>query len=853
MKTESHSPRPGERAVAVEGKFFSRGGERFLLKGVTYGPFAPDEEGQTFGSTRQVERDLGLIQEIGANVLRTYYVPPVWFLDRVHERGLMVFADIPWSKHLCVLDSHLAVREVRQSVARAVEGVGGHPALMAFSVANEIPADVVRYSGPGRVTEFVEDLIELGRSLCPACLFTYANYPSSEFLNPRNSDFVTFNVYLHELRHYRAYLSRLQMLADRKPLVLGEVGLDSLRAGEAAVAEFLSWQIDHGFRRGLAGLCVFSFSDDWHRGGMDVKDWAFGLTNPGREKKASFAAVRDHFGKAPSFGADHWPSVSVVVASYNGGETLRGCLDSLAGLDYPDYEVILVDDGSTDHTPKLCRAYPTVKTIRQDNQGLSSARNAGITAARGEIVAFTDADCRVDPAWLRYLVNDLLESGAAGIGGHNLLPPDDSPVAAAVMAAPGGPVHVMITDEEAEHVPGCNMAFYRRVLTEVGGFDPVFRKAGDDVDICWRLQQRGYHLAFSPGGFVWHYRRSTVRAYLRQQIGYGEAEALLARKHPEFFNRIGSGIWRGRIYGTNAWNFALQRAVIYHGSFGSGLFQRLYAPPPSGLLVLVTSLEYLLLVVLPAVILAILVPPAWLIALPLLSLPLLVGVVAGFEANLSRNHHRWWSRPLVGLLFLLQPVWRGLARYRSRMALSPSGRPPSVSAEDVPLVSLLESNATLAFWTGAHLDRVGFLSSFASEAKGHGFYVRQDTGWYAFDLELVGDAWGRFHLSTAREELHQGANNLRLRIEAQWSFLANLVFWGSSAIVAALIWLLAEWQPWIWMLPACLPLVLWGIQARHLITASIVAGLVRQVAGQQGMSYLPQEESVRSRDPASSS
>ena len=127
-----------------------------------------------------------------------------------------------------------------------------------------------------------------------------------------------------------------------------------------------------------------------------------------------------------------------------------------------------------------------------------------------------------------------------------------------------------------------------------------------------------------------------------------------------------------------------------------------------------------------------------------MSLPLMVGVVAGFEANLSRDHHRWWSRPLVGLLFLLQPVWRGLARYRSRMALSPSGRPPSVSAEDVPLVSLLESNATLAFWTGAHFDRIGFLSAFASEAKGHGFYVRQDTGWYAFDLELDGGRVGTF-------------------------------------------------------------------------------------------------------------
>jgi GT2 family glycosyltransferase len=841
MKIDGPSPPDPERRVVVEGKFFACQGERFLLKGVTYGPFAPDSNGETFGTTAQAERDLALIGELGANALRTYHVPPRWFLDLAQARGLRILVDIPWSKHLCVLDSAEAVMGAREAVRRAVGAVERHPAVMAFSVANEIPADIVRYCGWRGISGFVEELIELGRALHPRGLFTYANYPSTEFLNPRNSDFVTFNVYLHEPASYRAYVSRLQMIADRKPLVLGEVGMDSLRQGEDAVGRFLSWQISDGFRRGLAGLCVFSFTDAWHRGGGEVEDWAFGLTTRRREPKAAFAVVQRLFRKASLFDREHWPSVSVVVASYNGGETLPACLESLESLDYPDYEVILVDDGSTDDTPRICRDHPLVRTIRHDNRGLSAARNTGIAAARGEIVAFTDADCRVDRAWLRYLVNDLEESGAIGIGGHNLLPPDDSPVAAAVMAAPGGPVHVMLTDEEAEHVPGCNMAFYRRALEEIAGFDPVFRRAGDDVDVCWRLQQRGYRLAFSAGGFVWHYRRSTVRAYLRQQRGYGEAEALLARKHPEFFNRVGSGRWRGRIYGTDAWGLALQPSVIYHGQFGGALFQRLYAPPASSVLALGASLEYLALVALPAVVLALWIPAVWLAALPLLSLPLTVGLVAAVRANLPASQRRWWSRPLVGLLFLLQPIARGLARYRARLALTPAGRPPVVTAEDLPLVSLRESNTTLAFWSASAVGRENLLRTMVVEAERHGFQVRQDTGWHSFDLELVGDAWGRFQLVTAREELERGENNVRFRLTARWSVLANLAFFGSGMLVALVIWLMAEREPWIWLLPAVLPVALWAIEARHLITASIIAGLVRTVADQRGMKPLCSE------------
>src|SRR5207237_8374594 len=88
----------------------------------------------------------------------------------------------------------------------------------------------------------------------------------------------------------------------------------------------------------------------------------------------------------------------------------------------------------------------------------------------------------------------------------------------------------------------------RLPLEEIGGFDPQFRAAGDDVDICWRLQERGWTIGFSPAATVLHRRRSSVRGYLKQQFGYGKAEALLERKWPEKYNRGGHVNWAGRVY-----------------------------------------------------------------------------------------------------------------------------------------------------------------------------------------------------------------------------------------------------------------------------------------------------------------
>ena len=801
--TETVSNRP---RVSVDGKFFRCGTEKFYLKGVSYGPFAPNAEDQPFANAEQTAKDFGLARELGANLLRVYHVPPRWLLDLAAQHDLLLLIDIPWNKHLCFLDSAESRAAARAAVRNAVAACAHHPAVFAYSVANEIPPDIARWSGAAKVADFIDELVLEAKRVDPDCLCTFANYPPTEFLRPQALDFVCFNVYLHQPQPFKNYLARLQMLADSKPLVLGEFGIDSSREGEAAKCKMLAWQIELAFRGGLAGAMVFSFTDDWYRDGRQVPDWQMGLTSTARERKESFGVVQEMFRAAPHFPLANAQIVSIVVACYNGDRTLKACLESLGKLNYLDFEIILVDDGSTDTTPQLARQFPDVRYFRHaTNLGLSTARNTGIAAAEGEIIAFIDADCRADEDWLYYLVGDLVSSEFVAMGGPNLLPPEDSAVAAAVILSPGGPAHVMLSDREAEHIPGCNMAFYKSALNEIGGFDPLFKKAGDDVDLCWRLQQAGFKIGFSPAAFVWHYRRSNVGEYLKQQRGYGEAEALLVRKHPEYFNSFGDSVWRGRIYTPSKFGVLLRPAIIYRGVFGSAPFQTLYASEPALTLMLATTLEYHVLVTLPLWVLTVtfhyLLPVA--IASVLVSAG--VCVAAGAQASVPKSKRRWWSRPLVALLFFLQPIVRGWERYAGRLRLRLLAGTPRENLDSVALREGVDSLGEVCYWSERRIERVDFVAQILEELDLRGWPNRSDIGWSEFDVEIYGNRWSHLQLTTVAEDHPRGRQLFRCRLRARWSLSAHLAFWTLATLEVMVIGFFNRWLNWPVLLLLTLP------------------------------------------------
>jgi GT2 family glycosyltransferase len=774
---------PVTERVRLDGKFFRAGSQRFIVRGVSYGTFGPNKAGEPFPEPADVQRDFQLIRSLGANTIRVYDPPPPWLLDAAAALGLRLFISIPWASQSCFLDSRSRRREARTAVATTVCSFARHPAVFAIAVANEIPPDIVRWSGPQRVAAFLDELAAAAHDADPQCLCTYSNYPPTEFLQPRHLDFVTFNVFLHQRPALDNYLARLQLIAGDLPLVLGECGADALREGPEEQARIISDNLAAASEAGLAGAFIFTFTDDWVRGGVRVEDWQMGLTTATREPRPAFTAAQNRFTEPRFLPAPYSPRVSVVVACYNGADTLRACLESLLLLDYPEFEILVIDDGSTDGTPDITIAFPQARTLRHRiNLGLSSARNLGIRAATGEIVAFTDADCQVDPDWLRFLVAALTRDSIAGVGGPNLLPPDDSAVAAAIMASPGGPTHVMLDDRTAEHVPGCNMAFWKWALDGVGGFDPVFQRAGDDVDLCWRIMKRGWRIGFAPAGFVWHHRRATVGDYLRQQAGYGEAEALLVTKHPEHFNALGNAIWRGRICTGNPATFPWQHPVIHHGIFATGLFQTLYTPSADGILPFFTSVEYHVAVALPLLVLATGIGPLWPLALLAWVLPPILCALAAIRAPVPSDRRCWWSRPLVALLHYLQPLVRGSARFRTHLSLRDDAPEVPDSLEARSRVYGDGSAREREYWSGQWRERQEWIQRILTELERHHWRCRPDAGWSRFDLAIFGSRWAWLEFVTVAEANRDRSQTLRARLRPRWTLSAHLTFWSVLGI-----------------------------------------------------------------------
>lgn len=662
----------------VRGKFIWVGDQKLYVRGVTYGAFRPDEQKREYQDHSAIDRDFRLMAAAGFNTVRIpHTMPPVDLLDAAARHGLRVMVGLSAEQFAGYLADSAGAPDVDAIVRERVLAVKGHPAILCYALGNEIPASMVRWLGRREVERYLARLYAVVKQADPCGLVTYVNYPSTEFLQLPFLDFVSFNVYLETRENLAAYLARLQNLAGDRPLLMSETGLDSMRNGEARQAESLEWQIRTTFKAGCIGAFVFSWTDEWHRGGSDVDDWAFGLTDRDRRPKPALAAVQRAFADAPFVVEPTWPRVSVVVCVYNGASTIRDCCEGLRELNYPNYEVIVVDDGSTDNTAAIVSEF-NVTLIRTHNRGLSAARNTGLEAATGEIVAYTDGDARADRDWLTYLALAFRNSTHVGVGGWNIAPGGDGWFADCVANSPGGPVHVLLTDTLAEHIPGCNMAFRKTALEAIGGFDPQFRAAGDDVDVCWRLQERGWTLGFTSPAMVWHHNRNSLRAYWRQQQGYGKAEALLERKWPEKYNSAGHLTWGGRLYGRGLTLPLSRVGRLYQGMWGMAPFQRLEPTSPSFLQLLPLMPEWYFFIAF-CLVLSIL-GVAWsplLVAVPLtvvaILAPAVQAVVSARRADFSSTHdspvRRRLMTAVVAFLHLLQPIARLQGRVKHGLTL----------------------------------------------------------------------------------------------------------------------------------------------------------------------------------------
>ncbi|WP_269523504.1 glycosyltransferase [Coraliomargarita parva] len=780
--------------VVAAGKYLRRGKQKFYVKGFSYGPFAPNQAGESLPEPEQVARDFAQIRELGANTVRVYFPPPVWFLDEALKQDLMVFIDVPWEKHRCFLDDWYAMERARDTIRKTARELGGHPAVLAISVVNEFPVDAVRYQGRRRVEKFVEELLTIAKNEAPECLVTFVNYPTTEFLEVQGCDFTCFNVYVHDEIKFGRYLDRLQHLAGDKPLVLGEYGIDSSREGKEEQAEILIRHLKRVYRHGLSGSVVFAYTDDWFTGGHQITDWFFGVTHSDRSEKPAAKALREIWKAVPDciYDPHELPRVSVVVCSYNGSRTLEGCLESLMKLEYPDYEVIVVNDGSTDSTGEIAQRFPRVRYFEQVNKGLSVARNKGAELATGEIVAYTDDDCVIDEHWLHYLVLGMKDQAVEAIGGPNITPDSDGWPARCAAASPGNPSHVMLDDHYAEHIPGCNMAFRRDILLGLGGFDAQYRVAGDDVDMCWRLLDAGYKIGYASGAMVWHHRRASVKAYAKQQKGYGRSESMVQFKHPQRFG-YGYSRWKGVIYGDGAVGLPLTAQRIYHGHFGSGLFQVIYRHNNYSSSWMLMSLEWHLIAIF-VLGLAVLYWPLAFASLGMWACTIGLAVRSAVNAPLPRNAPRW-CRPLVAYLYFMQPIWRGWTRltHRLRNKTHPEIEALNHEAETKPISSKILD----LYWdSSSEKGREVLLPEIVRKAEESNWAGDFDDAWAEWDLKLVGDDWHAITIRVATEELGWPRRFTRARCSAQTTLFQRalnfaIIVWCLMAVVTGQLWALA--------------------------------------------------------------
>jgi len=773
----SHGPR-----VVVAGKFLQLAdGTPHFVRGVSYGPFKPNARGEPFPEDDRLAADLRHIAALGFNTVRLYELPTPALMREVEALGLRLIVGIPWSEHVDFLASRALCREIEAHVAATCARLRDHSCITAFLVGNEIEKTLVRWMKPRRVRAFIERLIEIARRNAPQALVSYATYPSTEYLVPRNADFLAVNVYLETPGAFSACLERLQNLAGNQPLIITEFGLDVTTHGPERQVEVMSWQHDCLLSGGCAGGVWFAYTDEWHRGGREVTDWQFGLVDRERNERPACALQR---GLPPA-----WlppaapPRISVVVCTHNGAATLGQCLDSLLALRYPDFEILLIDDGSRQHIAEIAKGHPQVRYEFQEHAGLSAARNLGTRLATGSIIAYTDDDCIAHPDWLLHLSHAFADETVAAAGGPNIPPAARNRIERVVAAAPGAPAHVLLNDTEAEHLPGCNLAIRKEALELIGGFRVQFKTAGDDVDICWRLRENGRRLLFVPGAMVWHHRRFSIRAYLTQQLGYGCAEALLMKEHPERFGFLGGARWRGGIYGDQHPADHPVEGSIFHGPFGLGAFQVIYCSSSFRWWEWFTGLLWVALLLL-----ALVCQQPW-VALGLLGFALVSAWQVSARNAAAANIQGAPNRLLLWWLSFLQPIVREWARLRGMLALKarPSRHP--LLPDIVPPVrphKITFSLGTLRFWSETGATRDDWLQELRKVLRSAHIIFREDDGWRWFDIE----AWPWSEVSRAFlsvTEFHADGRCLtrvRLLLRIRRSLGWNLLLW---LIVAAIL------------------------------------------------------------------
>lgn len=281
------------------------------------------------------------------------------------------------------------------------------------------------------------------------------------------------------------------------------------------------------------------------------------------------------------------PFISVVIPVKNAGRFISQCLNSLNNLNYPKdrYEVIIVDSSSTDKTRELA-ASRGARVVIADGESVCAGRNSGFKAAKGEIIAFSDADCVMDRDWLFNAVKYFKDEKIGCVGGPSLIPDDETAFGQACgfifshRIFTGGSTYGLNLKEvrEVRHNPGCNAIYRRQALEKVMPVDERFIE-GEDVVMNKRIVDSGYKFLYTPDTRLWHYRSSTSKRFWRQNFRYAIGRLLIGREYRQLLKpmHILVGLSIPLILGTGiALAFINPAALGWLLSLGIGLLAFLF-------------------------------------------------------------------------------------------------------------------------------------------------------------------------------------------------------------------------------------------------------------------------------------
>lgn len=258
---------------------------------------------------------------------------------------------------------------------------------------------------------------------------------------------------------------------------------------------------------------------------------------------------------------------SVIVPAFNAAKTIEPCLMALHAqtVSADAYEIIVIDDGSTDTTPAVVAQFPDVRLIRSVHRGAAAARNLGAHHAHGDVLLFTDADCEPTPDWIAQMLAPFADAKTVGAKGTYRTRQREW-VARFVQLEYEEKYARMARAASIDFIDTYSAAYRRNIFLQNAGFDETFPTASvEDQEFSFRLARQKHRLVFVPNAIVFHRHVTSLATYARRKFRIGFWKVRVHRRHP-------GKMWRDT-HTPSTLKLQIGLLALFVVTFGTGFFQ----------------------------------------------------------------------------------------------------------------------------------------------------------------------------------------------------------------------------------------------------------------------------------------